>query len=135
MAGALLQTVIVLVLYALVLTFLGMFALKYFVRQLPLLSHAMIFFWAVFRVLLTATALWAVVFFLKIKVPSQLSGLFGFACVCAVGWLLSHDLEHRYGVRSSKFPGPGGKVILSLIALTCVYIGITYLVSFLWAAA
>ena len=132
MAAALLQTFIMLVLYALVLTFLGMFALKYFIRQLPLLSHALIFFWAVFRVLLAATALWAVVFFLKIKIPSQLSGLFGLACVCAVGWLLSHDLEHRYGVRSGKFPGPGAKVILSLIALTGVYIGITYFVSLLW---
>ena len=131
MAGALVQTVIMVVLYALVLTFLGMFVLKYFVRQLPLLSHAMIFFWAVFRVLLAATALWAIVFFFKIEVPSQLSGLFGVACVCAVGWLLSRDLEHRYGVRRGKFPGPGARVILSFIALTCVYIGITYVVSLL----
>src|SRR5262245_845125 len=131
MAGALLQTVIMLVLYAVVLTFLGMFALKYFVRQLPLLSHAMLFFWAVFRVLLVATALWAIVFFFKIEVPSQLSGLFGLACVCAVGWLLSHDLEHRYGVRSGKFPGPGAKAILSLIAFAWLYIGITYLVTLL----
>jgi len=131
MAGALLQTVIMLVLYAVVLTFLGMFALKYFVRQLPLLSHAMLFFWAVFRVLLAATALWAIVFFFKIEVPSQLSGLFGLACVCAVGWLLSHDLEHRYGVRSGKFPGPGAKAILSLIAFAWLYIGITYLVTLL----
>ena len=131
MAGALLQTFITLVLYALVLTFFGMFALKYFIRQLPLLSHATIFFWAVFRVLLAATVLWAVVFFFKIEVPSQLSGPFGVTCVCAVGWLLSHDLEHRYGVRSGKFPGPGAKVILSLTFLSGVYIGITYLVTLL----
>ena len=90
-----------------------------------------LFFWAVFRVLLGATALWAIVFFLNFKVPSQLSGLFGLACVCAVGWLVSHDLKHQHGVGSGKFPGPGAKVLLSLIALACVYIGITYLVALL----
>ena len=109
MAGALVQTIIVLVLYALVLTFVGMFALKYFVRQLPLLSHAMIFFWAVFRVLLAATALWAIVFFLKIEVPSQLSGLLvSHVCAPLAGFFHTiSNIDTGSEAANSPAPAPG----------------------------
>lgn len=125
--GALAQVLLNIVLLTLVLTVFGALALKFFVRNVPLLSHAIIFFWSVFRVLIVVGALWLAIILLGVQVPSSLSGLFSLAGMCAVGWLITHDLAKRYGT-SIKFPGPGFKVVLTILVLSWIFIGIYYLV-------
>ena len=108
--------------FTLILTFFGMLALKFFVRSVPLLSHAFVFSWAVFRVLVAVSALWLGVVLAGIQIPPAFSGLFTLAALCIVGWLINHDLEKRYGV-SRNFPSAGFKVILTLLVLSWIFVG------------
>ena len=78
--------------------------------------------------LFIVAAVWLIVALLGIVIPSALSGLFSFAGMCIVGWLITHDLAKRYGV-SSKFPGPGFKTMLSLLVLSWVFVGAYFLLA------
>ena len=120
--GVIYQLIINISLLTLALTFFGTFLLKFFVRQVPLLSHAFIFFWAVFRVLFVTTVLWLGVVITGLQIPAAFSGLFSIAGMCVVGWLITRSLETGYGV-PKKFPGAGFKVMLSLLALSWIFVG------------
>ena len=72
--------------------------------------------------LFVVVAVWLVVVLIGIEIPSAFSGVFSIAGMCVVGWLITHDLAKRYGW-SSKFPGPGFKTMLSLLALSWVFVG------------
>jgi hypothetical protein len=110
------------------LTIFGALILKYFVRSVPLLGHAVLFFWALFRVTLVAIVLTSIVALTRMDIPSSLSlsVLFIIAGMCAVGWLITYDLGRRYGV-PTEFPGPGFKTMLCLLALTWAFISIPWL--------
>lgn len=114
----------------LVVTIFGMLALKFFVRPVPLLSHAIIFFWAMFRVLLVVSVVTFGVVLAGIQIPSAFSGLFSLAGLWAVGWLINRDLQKRYGV-PTKFPSAGFKVVLSLFVLCWIFVGAYFLLT-LW---
>ena len=124
--GVISQVLINIAIFTLVLTIFGAVVLKYFVRTVPLLSHAILYFWAVFRVLFVVVAAWLIVVLIGIEIPSAFSGLLSIAGMCVVGWLITHDLAKRYGV-PSKFPGPGFKTMLSLLVLSWMFVGAYFL--------
>jgi hypothetical protein len=124
--GVISQVFINMAILTLVLTIFGALVLKYFVRTVPLLSHAILFFWAVSRVLFVVIAVTFIVVLTRIEIPTAFAGLFSLVCMCAVGWLITHDLAKRHGV-PSKFPGPGFKTMLSLLALSWVFVGALFL--------
>jgi hypothetical protein len=127
--GVLTQIAIYLSILTLILTVFAAPLLKYFVRVVPLLSHAIIFVLAVARVLVVYVVVTLGVKISQIEIPSGLDGLFGLAGMCAVGWFISHDLEKRYGVKS-KFPGPGAKVMFGLLAISWVFLVVYFLVQY-----
>jgi hypothetical protein len=126
--GAIFQVLINLAIITFVLTIFGACILKYFVRTVPLLSLAILFFWAVFRVLFVVAVAMFVAILLRLEFPLGFSGLFSIAGMCVVGWLITRDLAKRYGV-PSKFPGPGFKTMLGLLALSWVFVGAYFLLA------
>jgi hypothetical protein len=115
------------VLLSLVWTLLGMLVMKYFVRHVPLVSHAIILFWAIFRVLLAVLGLTIAGALLDIS-AGPFAGLLSLLGMCAIGWLITRDLAEKYGT-PTKFPAVGAKVMFSMLALTWIIIGIIYVVS------
>lgn len=111
---------------SLFLTVFGALLLKYFVRQVPILSCALLFFWALFRVLFVVSVLYflTIVFALSM---GALSGVFSLVGMCMVGWLITRDLGRLYGV-PTKFPAVGAKVMGSLFILGWLVIIAAYLI-------
>jgi len=97
-------------------TIIGMFVMKYFVRQVPLLNHAAILFWATLRMQIVVLALIYLGSIFGIS-ARPLSGLFGLLASCAVGWLVTRHLSRKYGV-PTKFPAVGAKVVTTMIIIT-----------------
>ena len=101
-------------------TIVGMVLMKYFVRQVPLLNHAAILFWATLRVQIVVLALVYLGSIFGISVR-PLSGLFGLLACCAVGWLVTRDLSRKYGV-PTKFPAVGAKVMTTMVIMTLLIV-------------
>jgi hypothetical protein len=99
-------------------TIVGMLLMKYFVRQVPLLSHAAILFWATLRVQI---AVLAIVYLGSIFGLSVKSGLFGLLAFCAVGWLVTRSLSRKYGV-PTKFPAVGAKVVTMMFIISSLIV-------------
>jgi hypothetical protein len=110
------QALFILAIFCVVWTLIGMFVMKYFVRQVPLLNHAAILFWATFRVQIGALVLVSLASIFGISLRS-LSGLFSVIVPCAIGWLVTQHLSKSYGV-PTKFPAVGAKVVATMIAIT-----------------
>ena len=110
------QALFTLVIFWAIWVFAGMFVMKYFVRQVPILNHAAILFWASFRVQIVVLAL---MFLGRILGVSQqvLSGILSVLALCAVGWLVTQHLARNYGV-PTKFPAVGAKVMTTMFAIT-----------------
>jgi hypothetical protein len=110
------QALFTLAIFCVVWTLVGMFVMKYFVRQVPILNHAAILFWATFRVQIGALVLifLASIFGLSLR---PLSGLFSVIVPCAVGWLVTQHLSRSYGV-PTKFPAVGAKVATTMVVIT-----------------
>ena len=110
------QALFTLVIFWAIWVFAGMFVMKYFVRQVPILNHAAILFWASFRVQIVVLAL---MFLGRILGVSQqvLSGILSVLALCAVGWLVTQHLARNYGV-PTKFPAVGAKVVTTMFAIT-----------------
>jgi hypothetical protein len=101
-------------------TLVGMFVMKYFVRQVPLLNHAAILFWATLRMQIVVLGLIYLGSICGISVR-PLSSLFGLLASCAVGWLVTRDLSRKYGV-STKFPAVGAKVMATMVIITLLIV-------------
>jgi hypothetical protein len=101
-------------------TIVGMFVMKYFVRQVPILNHAAILFWAIFRVQIVVLALILLISIFGFSVR-PLSGLFGVLASCAVGWLVTQHLSRKYGV-PTKFPAVGAKVMTTMFIITLLIV-------------
>ena len=110
------QALFILAIFCVVWTLIGMFVMKYFVRQVPLLNHAAILFWATFRVQIGALVLVSLASIFGISVRA-LSGLFSVIVPCAIGWLVTQHLSKSYGV-PTKFPAVGAKVVATMIVIT-----------------
>jgi hypothetical protein len=110
------QALFTLVIFCVIWTLVGMFVMKYFVRQVPILNHAAILFWATFRVQIVVLALIFLGSIFGISLRA-LSGLFSVLALCAVGWLLTHHLSKNYGV-PTKFPAVGAKVVTTMVIIT-----------------
>ena len=110
------QALFTLVIFWAIWVFAGMIVMKYFVRQVPILNHAAILFWASFRVQIVVLAL---MFLGRIFGVSQqvLSGILSVLALCAVGWLVTQHLARNYGV-PTKFPAVGAKVMTTMFAIT-----------------
>jgi hypothetical protein len=105
-----------LAIFCVIWTLVGMFVMKYFVRQVPILNHAAILFWATFRVQIVALALIYLggIFGISLR---ALSALFSALALCAVGWLVTQHLSRNYGV-PTKFPAVGAKVMTTMVIIT-----------------
>ena len=101
-------------------TLIGALVMKYFVRQVPILNHAGILFWAAFRV--------QIIFFVLILLASAsgisirpLSGIVSVLALCATGWLVTQHLSTNYGV-PTKFPAVGAKVMTTMSVVTLIVV-------------
>jgi hypothetical protein len=127
MGPALGQVIFNITIMTLVVTLFGTFVMKYFVRTVPLLSLAFIFFWAMFRVMLVVV----VITFIGVifDVPAgPLSGVFTFLGIGAVGTLITRHLGKHYGL-PTKFPASGAKTIFVLFILMWVIVIAVYLLT------
>jgi hypothetical protein len=97
-------------------TLVGAFVMKYFVRQVPILNHAAILFWAAFRVQIVVLALIVLGSIFGISVAA-LSGLFSVLALCTVGWLVTQHLSRSYRV-PTKLPAVGAKVMTTMVIIT-----------------
>ena len=122
--GVAVQVLINILGICLVLTLVGTIFMKVFPRSIPVYRLAIICFLAHFRVLMIVFVLSAIVILGQINVPHGLSGIFALSGMCAIGWLITHDLG-RYGI-SKKFPGIGAKVVIGIFALTWIAVGLYY---------
>jgi|ERR1700733_3169826 len=94
--------------------------MKYFVRQVPILNHAAILFWAALRVQIVALVLILLGRIFGISVVA-LSGLFSVLALCATGWLVTQHLSRSYGV-PAKFPAVGAKVMTTMVIITLLIV-------------
>ena len=101
-------------------TIVGMFVMKYFVRQVPILNHAAILFWAILRVQIVVLPLISLCSAFGISVRA-LSGPFGLLASCAIGWLVTQHLSRKYGV-PTKFPAVGAKVMTTIFIITLLVV-------------
>jgi len=101
-------------------TIVGMFVMKYFVRQVPILNHAAILFWAILRVQIVVLALISLCSAFGISVKA-LWGPFGLLASCAIGWLMTQHLSRKYGV-PTKFPAVGAKVMTTIFIITLLVV-------------
>lgn len=124
--SALLQLFINIVLLSLVSTVLAALILKFFYRNVDFKQLAGLCFWAIFRILIITAILYAAVVIGHIRVPTGVDGLLSLLGVCALGWLITHDMQ-RYGV-PKKFPGPGFKVVIGLVLVSWILVGIGFLI-------
>ena len=101
-------------------TLIGAFVMKYFVRQVPILNHAAILFWATFRVQIAVFALILLgsIFGISIR---PLLGLLSVLVLCATGWLVTKNLSRNYGV-PTKFPTVGAKVMTTMAVITLLIV-------------
>lgn len=114
------QTLITMAVFCVVWTLVGMLVMKFFVRQVPILTHAVILFWATLRVQIVALALIALCRLLGVPLGAILQ-VVGVLATCAVGWLVTQDLSRKYGV-SKKFSGVGAKVMTTMYVLTLLIV-------------
>jgi hypothetical protein len=84
----LLQVMLNVTIMTLVMTLFGTAVLKYFVRNVPLLSHAFIFFWAMFRVMVVAAVCIVVATIFDIH-AGLFSAVFAILGMGAVGTLIT----------------------------------------------
>lgn len=119
-------------LLSLAYTLLGMFIMKYFVPKVPLISHAIILFWAIFRVMLVAIVLIFAGVMFNIS-AGPLSGVLSLLGMCAVGWLITRHMTKNYGT-PTKFPAVGAKVMFSTLVLMWVLIIIVYVATLVFGA-
>jgi len=98
----------------------GVLVMKYFVREVPILNHAAILFWATLRVQIVVLALIYLggVFGFPLR---ALSSLFSVLSLCAVGWLVTRHLSRNYGV-PTKFPAVGAKVTTTMVIITLLIV-------------
>jgi len=110
--GIISQTLLGIVFFAGLFTFIGAPVLKYFARPVPFVRAVSIFFWSVLLVLCVDAALHfaAGVFHLPFGLFWGLRPLAG---ICAVGWLLTHHLGVHYSM-PTKFPAVGAKVMVTV---------------------
>jgi hypothetical protein len=114
------QTLATMAVFCVVWMLLGMLVMKFFVRQVPILTHAAILFWATLRVQIVVLAV--VSLFRVFSIPiGALSQVVGMLATCAVGWLVTHDLSRKYGV-SKKFPAVGAKVMTTLVVFSLLIV-------------
>jgi hypothetical protein len=116
LAAAPVQALFTLTIFCVVWTLVGMFVMKYFVRQVSILNLAAVLFWATFRVQIAVLVLifLASIFGISLR---PLLALFGVLVPCAVGWLVTQHLSRSYGV-PTKFPAVGAKVAATLVVIT-----------------
>jgi hypothetical protein len=114
------QALFTLAVFCVVWTLVGMFVMKYFVRQVPILNHAAILFWATFRVQIAILALifLASIFGISLR---PLWGFFSVLALCATGWLVTKHLSRNYGV-PTKFPAVGAKVMTTMVVFTSLIV-------------
>jgi hypothetical protein len=127
LAPTLAQALFTLVIFCVIWTLVGMFVMKYFVRQVPILNHAAILFWATFRVQIVALALVFLggIFGISLR---ALSGPLSVLALCAVGWLVTQHLSRNYGV-PTKFPAVGAKVMTTMVVITWLIVIATIVVT------
>ena len=101
-------------------TLVGTLVMKYFVRQVPILNHAAILFWATFRVQIVVFALIILGSIFGISVRPLL-GFFNVLALCAVGWLVTQHLSRNYGV-PTKFPAVGAKVMTTMVIISLLLV-------------
>jgi hypothetical protein len=101
-------------------TLVGTLVMKYFVRQVPILNHAAILFWATFRVQIVVFALILLGSIFGISVRPLL-GFFNVLALCAVGWLVTQHLSRNYGV-PTKFPAVGAKVMTTMVIISLLIV-------------
>jgi hypothetical protein len=99
---------------------------KLFARQVSLRRLIVTCFKAFGLILLLGFVVRIAVTLAGMRVPSGLGDLLGIASVCAVGWLITHDLKGQ-GV-AAKFPGVGAKVMTCYLLLSLALV-----VGVIWA--
>lgn len=110
-----------------IVTLFGTVVLKYFARSVPWLSHAFIFFWAMFRVMLVVLVITFIGVIFDIP-AGPLSGIFTFLGIGAVGTLITRHLGKHYGL-PTKFPAVGAKTIFVLFILMWVIVIAVYVLT------
>jgi hypothetical protein len=114
------QTLVTMAVFCVVWTLLGMLVMKFFVRQVPILTHAAILFWATLRVQIVVLAFISLCRVLGVPIGA-ISQVVGVLATCAVGWLVTHDLSRKYRV-SKKFPAVGAKVMTTLVVFSLLIV-------------
>jgi len=127
MGPVLAQVLFNITIMTLVVTLFGTFVMKYFARTVPLLSLALIFFWAMFRVLIVTVIITFIGVIFDISV-GMLSSIFTFIGVGIVGWLITRHMSKHYGM-PRKFPAVGAKVMTTLFIIMWVIVITVYLLT------
>lgn len=124
-AAVLLQLVINDAVMIAVFTIIAAPPMKYFARQIPFLSCALILFLAGYVVALVFSFGWVALRLGGVSLPAGLSNLAAFPGLFATGWLINRYVARHYGI-ATKFPSLGFKVMLSLLAGLWILTGIGY---------
>ena len=113
---------------ALLIAFLTIIAapsMKYFARQIPFLSCALIVFVTTYIVSIFYLVGWMALSIALVPLDSSLGGIATFAAMFVTGWLINRYVARHYGI-ATKFPSLGFKVMLSTLAGTWIITGIGF---------
>jgi len=108
-----------------ILTVIAAPAMKYFARQIPFLSCALIVFVTAYAVSMLFIIGWMALSIALVPLDSALSGVTTFAAMFVIGWLINRHVARHYGI-ATKFPSLGFKVMLSTLAGTWIITGIGF---------
>ena len=114
------------------LTIIAAPAMKYFARQIPFLSCALIVFVTAYVVSLLFFIGWMMLRIALVPLDSASSGVTAFAAMFVTGWLINRYVARNYGI-PIKFPSLGFKVMLSTLATMWLVVGILFGLSYLLA--
>jgi len=113
---------------ALLIAFLTIIAappMKFFARQIPFLSCALIVFVTAYIVSILFIVGWMALRIARVPLDSSLGGVATFAAMFVTGWLINRYVARNYGI-ATKFPSLGFKVMLSMLAGAWLLVGIGY---------
>jgi hypothetical protein len=119
------QTLLGILFFTGLFTFIGAPALKYFARPVGWVRAASIFFWSVFLVLCVDALLHLAAGVFRLSF-GLFWGLRPLAGICAVGWLLTHHLSAHYGM-PTKFPAVGAKVMVTVLGTVLAVLAVLQL--------
>lgn len=130
--AALAEGLFKLVFISLIYTIFGAAALKYFARQIPVFRLALIFYWAIFRVILVIAAGTLVLGALGVVEWGLLGTFVTLVGLGVTAWLITRHMHTHYGFPDT-FPSIGAKAVtvatLAVWLIAISFFGLMYLLA------